>query len=558
MSSRLWGLALSVLSLAGVSIAQSADVPLTNWTVPPYRGSSASGGVTAMTDISPGIGFVAMQPCRIVDTRGGGVFVGAYGPPALVANATRNFDINSAAHCTGIPSGVEAYSLNFTVVTTTGGPGDLRAWPTGNPPVQTTSVLNWTTANVIIANATIIGAGTGGQIDVTAAGFGTQLLIDINGYFTDTHNAETQFLVAGTVAANGAIQGINFSAVDLSAGVRGDSVTGRTFGVWGETASSTAFAGGVVGVASSTTGLAVGTWGQTASNTSGAIGVFGDTLGTTGPNYGVYGLSRGFANHSAGVFGVDFSGVTAAIIPSAGVRGESLLKNGVVGVTGQNGFSGVTGVVVDSNGNAIVSGSLGVQAGADDYGVYSHGDAHVAGTFTATTNKGFVQPHPFDASKEIRYISLEGPHTEVYFRGTAQVSQGITRIPIPQHFRFVADPATYSTLVTPVGDMATVAVVSEGDGGIVVRASRNVKVHYVVFAERAAVRNPDPIIENVHFRPDPDRDLLAHLPDSFRELLIQNGTLNPDGTVNMETARRLGWDKEWEKRARPAPQPTVE
>jgi hypothetical protein len=26
------------------------------------------------------------------------------------------------------------------------------------------------------------------------------------------------------------------------------------------------------------------------------------------------------------------------------------------------------------------------------------------------------------------------------------------------------------------------------------------------------------------------------------------GTYNPDGTVNMETARRLGWDKEWEKR----------
>jgi len=89
-----------------------------------------------------------------------------------------------------------------------------------------------------------------------------------------------------------------------------------------------------------------------------------------------------------------------------------------------------------------------------------------------------------------------------------------------------------------------------------VKASRDVKIHYVVYAERETVRNPDPIIENVHFRPDPDRDFLAHLPDSFRRLMIQNGTLNPDGTVNMETARRLGWDKEWEKRARPAPRPT--
>jgi hypothetical protein len=39
-------------------------------------------------------------------------------------------------------------------------------------------------------------------------------------------------------------------------------------------------------------------------------------------------------------------------------------------------------------------------------------------------------------------------------------------------------------------------------------------------------------------------------------VLIQNGTYKPDGTVNMETARRLGWDKEWEERERPRPQPT--
>jgi hypothetical protein len=202
-----------------------------------------------------------------------------------------------------------------------------------------------------------------------------------------------------------------------------------------------------------------------------------------------------------------------------------------------------------------VSGILGYLTPAGSYGVVSFGDAHIDGTFTATANKGFVQPHPFDASKEIRYISLEGPHTEVYFRGTAQVSQGVTRIAVPQHFRFVADAATYSTLVTPVGDMATVAVLSEGPDGIVVRASRDVKVHYVVYAEREAVRNPDPIIENVHFRPDPNRNPLAHLPDTFRRLMIQNGTLNPDGSVNMETARRLGWDKEWEKRGKPFVQP---
>jgi hypothetical protein len=31
--------------------------------------------------------------------------------------------------------------------------------------------------------------------------------------------------------------------------------------------------------------------------------------------------------------------------------------------------------------------------------------------------------------------------------------------------------------------------------------------------------------------------------------LIQNGVYKEDGAVNMETARRLGWDRMWEKKA---------
>jgi hypothetical protein len=82
-------------------------------------------------------------------------------------------------------------------------------------------------------------------------------------------------------------------------------------------------------------------------------------------------------------------------------------------------------------------------------------------------------------------------------------------------------------------------------------------VHYVVYAEREAVRNPEAIVENVHFRPDPEVDFLRNLPESYRLRMIQNGTLNTDGTVNMETARRLGWDRLWERRAS-SPEPRTE
>jgi hypothetical protein len=499
-------------------------IPLENWTVPPYRAAGASGGLSTMTDISPGVGFVAMQPCRIVDTRGGGVFTGAYGPPALVANATRSFDLDSAPHCTGIPSGVEAYSLNFTVVNTTGGPGDLRAWPTGNPPVQTTSVLNWTSANVIIANATIIGAGTNGSIDVTAAGFGTHVLIDINGYLTDEYQGGTQFVAVSILGGGGAILGVNPSSVPGSHGVGGFAGgANAVHGVQGQAGSSAL--GGSSGV-----------HGINNSTATGVAGVLGEV---SSQEFGAY-----------GVLGRDGSGIpggAADSVTQSGVRGESKLHWGVTGISES---TAVGGLLYLPAGSPLAAGYLGTISGGFPYGVYSVGNAFVDGNLTVDGNisaamKPFIQPHPFDPSKEIRYVSLEGPYSEVYFRGTAQISQGATRIPIPEHFRLVSTSGSYSTLVTPVGGMATVAVLSEDADGIVIQASHDVKIHYVVYAERDAMRNPDPIIENVDFRPEPGGERLAHLPDSYRQLMIQNGTLNADGTVNLETARRLGWDKNW-------------
>ena len=520
--------------IPSLSFAQSVDVPLRNWTVPPYRATSANGGLSPMTDISPGIGFVAVTPCRIADTRGLG-FTGQAGPPVL-DTGTRTFQITGTvagvpSQC-GIPTGADAVSFQFTIVSPNSN-GNLIAWPAGGAP-PTISVLNWSAGETALGNGTIVPVSAAGALSVrinAAVGNATgHLVLDVNGYFTDEYSGGNRFLANASVPFGAAIAGVNSSSADLSTGIFGQAIaaTGQTFGVRGLTLSTTNGATGVNGIA---------------------------TADTSNRTYGVWGEAHG-GIASAGVFGTERTGVTSAhvSVDPAGVRGESVNNLGVVGIT-QLGH-GVSGTVVSNVGSQLANGRLGFFAGAGThYGVYSLGNAHVQGTFTATTNKGFVQPHPHDASKEIRYISLEGPHTEVYFRGTAQVSRGVTRIPIPQHFRFVADPATYSTLVTPFGAMATVAVLSQGPEGIVVEASRDVKVQYVVYAEREAVRNPDPIIENVHFRPEPERDVLAHLPDTFKQLMIQNGTLNADGSINMETARRLGWDKEWEKRARPAPQP---
>ena len=116
--------ALSILLLPALSLAQSIDIPVTNWTVPPY--TQPSGGVTTMTDFTPPRVFVAVAPCRVVDTRNAN---GPYGGPALATNVARTFDIDNGG-C-GIPAGVDAYSLNFGGILPPAD-GFLTAWPTGS------------------------------------------------------------------------------------------------------------------------------------------------------------------------------------------------------------------------------------------------------------------------------------------------------------------------------------------------------------------------------------------------------------------------------------------
>src|SRR5262249_22086952 len=59
--------------------------------------------------------FVGMTPCRIVDTRSGSGFTGAFGAPSLAGQATRTFPIQSSSNC-AIPAIAQAYSFNVTVV----------------------------------------------------------------------------------------------------------------------------------------------------------------------------------------------------------------------------------------------------------------------------------------------------------------------------------------------------------------------------------------------------------------------------------------------------------
>jgi hypothetical protein len=497
------------------SFLLAEEIP--NWRVPPYGGARPAGELSTMTDTSPGVAFVAMQPCRVFDTRNAN---GPYGGPRLVANVTRNFDIDSGP-CTGIPAGVDAYSMNFGAILADG-IGFVTIWPTGVTR-PTVSSIN-TIPGYVLANAAIVPAGTNGSISVFP-NTGMHLYGDINGYFTDQYNPGTYFHAA-TAGAGDAIFGENTYGVFGGNGVHGKSVNG--YGVYGESTNNN----GVVALSAAGANAAV--WSLNTASANGTTGVFGWASATFGNTIGVYGRSD--SSTGMGVYGSATDSEFASF--TFGVVGEA--KVGAVG------SSGVQGRLLSPEGAVGPRGSLG-RRGPPDYGVFADGN------FGGTGAKYFVEPHPSDASKVIRFVSLEGPESGTYFRGRGKFQNGLATIEVPEDFRLVTDPEGLSVVATPIGPMATISVASIGLDRIVLRGSRNVEFFYIVNGVRKTHKHLTPIGPGSEYMPESaSAKVPLYLTDGQKEMLISNGTYRPDGTVNMETARRLGWDKEWEKRERPA------
>jgi hypothetical protein len=119
--------------------------------------------------------FHPVTPCRIADTRSP---AGPFGGPIMLAATQRTFPV-TASGC-GIPQGVQAYSVNVTVVPV-GVLSFLSLTPTGQG-LPSVSTLNDFTG-IILANAAIVPAGQNGSIDVYVT-HDTHVILDINGYFS--------------------------------------------------------------------------------------------------------------------------------------------------------------------------------------------------------------------------------------------------------------------------------------------------------------------------------------------------------------------------------------
>jgi hypothetical protein len=128
------------------------------------------------------------------------------------------------------------------------------------------------------------------------------------------------------------------------------------------------------------------------------------------------------------------------------------------------------------------------------------------------------------------------------------VVNGLAKIDVPESFRSVTDADNLTVQLTPVGSLAVLACLKKDLNAIVVQGSGDVEFDYMVNGVRKAYKDFEAIHDNESFVPDgPDDKHFAFYPPESQKRLVATGIYNADGTVNLETAKRLGWDRNWDR-----------
>jgi hypothetical protein len=501
------------------------DIPVRSWDVPPLPGELGKRGAAYTI---PSVFSAISPPCRLYDSR-----ISSGGPGPIPASGTRTFDFTPAGSpaCGPIPN-VLAMSLYITVVGPLG-PGFIYGYPTDNPPATPTSIINYNgTPGELRNNATILMVDTGGRFTIGTGGAGTDIIIDINGFFDAFLEDNPLTLTSNTIGAT--IHGQNSASGVTGIGVEGSIFVGASAG-----------SAGVWGAASASSNPNTVYGGMFTNNSTAAesAAVLANSDGSSGMVYGVFADNDSSTSLSAGVFGRSGNNVFPAATATYGVAGASYNSGNTrnVGVGGfAQGGTQAFGVYGVRDGAILIGGVLGYTGSS---GVHSFNDITAGGT------KSFIQPHPTDPGLEIAYVSLEGPEAGTYFRGKGRFENGLARIPVPESFRLVSEEDGLSVQVTPIGEMAAVAVLRIGLEEIVVKGSRNVEFFYTVNGVRKGHGGFEAIRKNEHFRPASAEDEMREWPPEVRARLIANGTLTPEGMPNPDTAKRLGWKAEWEAEA---------
>jgi hypothetical protein len=401
-------------------------VPLKNWATPLYwqpnqaeretaAGRTAAAQLQVFANaVSPdALTFVAITPCRLVDTRGAAAGFNGMSPftgPSIAAEGTITIPVQSTAEagsntapapCGVIPSIAEAYSLNLTVVPWSGGAVDyVSLWPSGStqPFVATLDDPQ----GAIVSNAAIIAAGAPfGGINIYNSGpASTDVIIDMNGYFAAPSDASSNTAVgAGTLANNTTGSGNTAEGVNAL----GNNATG-----------SNNTASGVGALQQNTTG--------NDNTASGVNALDGNTIGNNNTATGYQALLKNTAgaDNTASGFAALQSNTIGSL--NTGIGAQALFAN----TTGNfNTASGLDALQVNTTGN------YNTAAGADALDFNLTGSNNIAIGFDAASgvaggnsNNIHIGSPGLSGDGSVIRIGTAGAQTSTYIAGIYGGSPG--------------------------------------------------------------------------------------------------------------------------------------
>jgi hypothetical protein len=174
-------LASSLNFVAGQVLSNQVTVPVaSDGTVQAYNNTGTVDvifdvvGYFANTEGNPGSRYVAINPDRIVDTRG------AVGGTTLTPTQTANVQIAGNGSVPG--AGVRAVVMNVTVVNPTTA-GYLTIWPAGTTKPNASSI-NFS-ANQVLSNQVTVPVGAEGKVNMFNYAGNTNVIYDVVGYYED-------------------------------------------------------------------------------------------------------------------------------------------------------------------------------------------------------------------------------------------------------------------------------------------------------------------------------------------------------------------------------------
>lgn len=186
-------------------------------------------------------------------------------------------------------------------------------------------------------------------------------------------------------------------------------------------------------------------------------------------------------------------------------------------------------------------------SGIDEVIMFS--DLRVRGDLEVDTDKDFVQPHAADPTKQIHYTAVEGGESGVYCRGSDRIETDRVVVDLPDHFATVASDEELTAQLTPRGGWAPLYVENVTPEQLVVAvdesySGEDVAFDYTVNGLREHFEDKSVIRENEKYRPEAFDSLEEFEQEMNREprirdILIENGILQEDGSVDEQTVQRL-------------------